>query len=67
MATDRTTRPPFAHGLSARANPHDRTSAAARLIVDSEAALRAEKSARLRAIRMGHEDPDAPDADTPPR
>lgn len=42
--------------------PYDRTNAAARAIVDSENQARAEKTARLRAIRLGQEEPDDPDA-----
>lgn len=43
---------------------HDRTNAAARAIIDSETQLRAEKTARLRAIRLGAANSDKPKAKT---
>ena len=44
----------------------DRTTAVSRDIVDTATHLRSEKTARLRALRLGHEAPDAPAAKTPP-
>ena len=43
---------------------HDRTNAAARAIIDSENKSRAEKTARLRAIRLGQVQPGNPKAQT---
>ncbi|MDA3888236.1 MAG: hypothetical protein PF443_05400 [Allgaiera sp.] len=65
MSKDRKTRDPFAPDLAKRLAPYDRTSAASRMITDSETELRAEKTARLRAIRLGEDYPGAPQADIP--
>lgn len=60
LSKDRKTNSRFTPELPKPMTVHDRTSAAARAITEIEAELRAEKTARLRAIRLGHEDPDEP-------
>ena len=62
MTKDRQGRVPFAPDLASRLPQHERTAEAARLITQGETETRAEKTARLRAIRLGQDS----GAETPP-
>ncbi len=56
----------FSPEFSKPLTPHDRTNAAARAIIETEAQQRAEKTARLRAIRLGQDESDDPQAQAAP-
>lgn len=58
LSKDRKTKSRFTPELPKPMTPYDRMSEAARTITEGETRLRAEKTARLRAIRLGQEDPD---------